>query len=199
MASRLNHLFQIAPQSYLERTVLFSNDFLSPESYQIMEGRTVHSVDIEPVTTRTRLRVLPSFHQYADQPMFSYVIPLEGVTMVPKDDPPQRLVFIPEFTCGRLLVQDDQALLRFSVERDLLKMLPPPEQEPGSRFCDSINYWEFWTKDLVGNIRATALLYKELNKSWRFMMQQIVGPPGAEVVCKLITRDLRYPRTRTSC
>ena len=195
MASRLNHLFQIAPESYLQRTVLFSNELLSPESYQIMEGRTVHSVDIEQVNTRnTRLRLLSSFHQYADQPMFSYVVPVEGIVMAPKNDPPQRLVFIPEFTCCRLLVQDDQALLRFSVDRDLVKMTTPPEQELDSRFCDSINYWEFWTNDLVGNIRATAILYKELDKPWRFMMQQIVGPPGAEVVRKLFTRDLRYPQ-----
>ena len=192
MASRLNQLFQIAPQAYLERTVLFTNDLSSDESRATMANRLIHHIDIDPVNTRSRARVLASIHQYSDQPMLSYVVPLEGVALVPKNDPPQMLVFLPEFTCCRLLVQDDQGWLRLSLDRDLNSMLPPPEAEPDSLYCDSINYWEFVADDLVGNIRGTAVLFKEPDQPWRFVMQQIVGAAGAEVVRRTFSRTLRY-------
>jgi hypothetical protein len=196
MASRLNQLFQIAPDSFLERTVLFSHELASFESRSLMANKLVHHVDIDPIGTRSRVRLFPAIHQYfqhADVPMLSYVIPMEGFALVPKHEPPQKLVFLPEFTCCRLLVQDDEGLLRFSLDHDLKSILPPPEDEPDSRFCDSINYWEFVTSDLVGVIRGTAILFKELEQPWRFVMQQIVGPPGAEVIRQVFSRDLRYP------
>jgi len=197
MASRLNQLFQVAPQSYLERTVLFSNDLASFESRSIIANRLIHHVDIEPVNTRSRARLLTSLHQYAqcgDMPMVSYVVPYEGVALVPKEGSPHTLVFLPEFTCCRLLVQDDVSWLRLSLEHELTRMLPSPEEEADSRFCDSINYWEYVTDDLVGSVRGTAVLFKEPNRPWRFAMQQIVGPGGAEVVRKVFSRDLRYPQ-----
>jgi hypothetical protein len=47
---------------------------------------------------------------------------------------------------------------------------------------------------LVGIIRGTAILWKAEDRPWRFIMQQIVGAPGAEVVRTTFTRDLRYPQ-----
>ncbi len=196
MASRLNQLFQINPASYLERTVLLSNDLLSPESQDIMANRLIHHVDIEPVNTRSRARLLPNLHQYfqlSDVPMVSYVVPIEGTAQISKTDPQNDLVFIPEFTCCRLLVQDDEGLLRLSVDRGLLSMSPPPEQEH-SKYCDSINYFEYLTDDLVGSIRGTAVLFKQPDTRWRFAMQLIVGSAGHEVVHTVFSRDLRYPQ-----
>jgi len=197
MASRLNQLFKVAPQSYLERTVLFSSELSTFESRAISANKLLHHVDIEPVNTRSRARLFPSLHQYAqcnDVPMVSYFVPYQGVALVPKEQTPHTLVFMPEFTCCRLLVQDDGSWLRLSLEHDLIRMLPPPEEENDSRFCDSINYWEFVTDDLVGSVRGTAVLFKEAERPWRFAMQQIVGPAGAEVVRKVFARDLRYPQ-----
>jgi hypothetical protein len=195
VANRLNQLFQINPQTYLERTVLFSNGLLSPESQAIMANRLFHHVDIEPLNTRSRVRLLPNLHQYfqlSDAPMVSYVVPAEGVALISKSDAQNDLVFIPEFTCCRLLVQDDEGLLRLSVDRGLVAMSTPPEQEPDSRYCDSINYWEYVTDDLVGVIRGTAILFKSPDQPWRFAMQQIVGATGHEVVRTVFSRDLRY-------
>jgi hypothetical protein len=197
VANRLNQLFQINPQTYLERTVLFSNGLLSPESQAIMANRLFHHVDIEPLNIRSRARLLPNLHQYfqlGDVPMVSYVVPTEGVALISKNDGQNDLVFIPEFTCCRLLVEDDEGLLRLSVDRGLVAMSTPPEQEPDSRYCDSINYWEYVTDDLVGVIRGTAILFKSPDQPWRFAMQQIVGATGHEVVRTVFSRDLRYPR-----
>jgi len=194
MASRLNQLFQAAPQSYLERTVLFTNDLGAFESQAIIANKLIHHVDLEPVNTRSRARLLPSLHQYSDMPMVSYVVPYAGVALVPKSGSPHTLVFLPEFTCCRLLVQDDESWLRLSLEHDLRGVLPPPEAERESRFCDSINYWEYVTDDLVGNVRGTAVLFKQPDRPWHFAMQQIVGATGAEVVRKVFSRDLRYPQ-----
>ncbi len=196
MANRLNQLFQINPETYLERTVLFSNGLLSPDSQAIMANRLFHHVDIEPVNTRSRARLLPNLHQYfqlGDVPMVSYVVPTEGVALISKNDAQNDLVFIPEFTCCRLLVEDDEGLLRLSVDRGLVAMSTPPEQERDSRYCDSINYWEYATDDLVGVIRGTAILFKLPDQPWRFAMQQIVGATGHEVVRTVFSRDLRYP------
>ena len=195
MATRVNQLFLISPESYLHRTVLFSNDLATPESTMLMANKLLHHVDIEPVTNRSRVRLLSSIHEYSqhsDVPMISYVVPLEGVALVPKEGSPHTLVFIPEFTGCRLLVKDDEQWLQLSLNRELVRMETPPETEPGSRYCDSINYWEFAEKGLVGNIRGTAVLFKQPDKPWRFAMQQIVGPAGAEVVRKVFARDLRY-------
>lgn len=195
MASRLNQLFLIAPESYLQRTVLFSHDLGTPESFGKMANKLLHHVDIDPLNIRSRARLLNSIHEYfqhSDVPMISYVVPLEGIALVPKEPSPHPLVFLPEFTCCRLLVQDDGDWLRLSLNREMIQMETPPETEPGSRFCDSINYWEFVEDDLVGIIRGTAVLFKEPQQPWRFAMQQIVGPPGAEVVRKVFARDLRY-------
>jgi len=193
MSSRLNQLFQVAPASYLERTVLFTDSLSSHETLALTANRLVHHVDIEPINTRSRVRVLTALHQYSDVPMVSYVVPLVGFALVPKSDPPHDLVFLPEFTCCRLLVRSDGDWLRLSVDRDLHRMLPPPEAEADSPFCDSVNYWEFIAGDLVGSIRGTAVLAKEPDKQWRFLMQQIVGAAGHEVVRSTFSRDLRYP------
>ena len=197
MASRLNQLFQVAPQSYLERTVLFSHDLASFESRSMMANKLLHHVDIDPVNTRSRARLLPDLHQYfknSDVPMVSYVVPFKSIALIPKTNSPHRLVFMPEFTCCRLLVEDDKEWLRLSLDTELTSLLPAPESEEGSRYCDSINYWEYVTDDLVGNVRGTAVLYREEDKPWRFIMQQIVGAAGAEVVRNVFTRDLRYPQ-----
>lgn len=193
MAMRLNQLFQMAPDSYLERTVLFSDALGSPEASAITANCLLAHVDIEPVNTRSKARVLASIHQYLDTPMPSYLVPLTGSILVPVEQTPQRTVFMPEFSCSRLLVQrDGETWLRLSIEQGLHGLLPPPEKEAGSALCDSVNYWEFVTDDLVGRIRATAILFKEDDKPWRFIMQQIAGAPGAEVVRKTWTRELHY-------
>jgi hypothetical protein len=192
VAARLNQLFQLAPQSYLERTVLFTDGLASRETAALTANRLLHHVDIDPVNTRSQARILPGLHSYSDMPMVSYFVPLTGFAMAPKDDPPHCLVFLPEFTCCRLLVREDGDWLRLSLDHDLPSLLPPPENEIDSPFCDSINYWEFVTDDLVGRIRGTAVLIKEAAKPWRFVMQQIVGSPGAEVVRKTFSHDLRY-------
>lgn len=194
MASRLNQLFQLAPHSYLERTVLLTDGLTSPESAALTTSRLVHNIDIDPVNVRSQARVLGGLHLYSDMHMVSYFVPLTGSTLVPKNDPPHRLVFLPEFTNCRLVVRTDgENWLRLSLDTGLTAMLPPPETEPSSPYCDSFNYWETVTPDLVGRIRATAVLTKEKDKPWRFLMQQIVGPTGGEVVRKTFARDLRYP------
>lgn len=193
MASRLNQLFQVSPKAYLERTVLFTNDLASPESEVLTSNQLVHNVDIEPVSTRSRVRVLRALHEYSDMPMVSYLVPTSGSVFVPLRNPPHRLVFLPEFTCSRLLVRKNgDEWLELSCEQGLLGTMPSPERTPGSPFLDSFSYWEHATGNLVGHIRATAVLVKEGTEPWTVIMQQIVGSAGHELVRKTFSRALRY-------
>jgi hypothetical protein len=189
MASRLNQLFQVAPQSFLERTVLFTDALGAPQANNSLDV----CIDIEPVNTRSRARRLPSLHSYADMPMISYLVSPAGSVLIPKEDPPHKLVFMPEFTCCRLLVRNDgDDWLRLSIEQGLSGMLPAPESQTDSPYTDSVNYWQFHSDDLVGTIRGSAVLFKEPDLPWTFIMQQIVGPPGGEVVRKTFARVLKY-------
>ena len=189
MASRLNQLFQVSPGSYLEKTVLFTHDLGSPESEALTKSRLVHHLDIEPVNTRSKVRVLRSLHEYVDMPMVSYFVPLTGEVSIPINDPPHKLVFLPEFTGSRLLIRrNGDSWLSLSCERGLIGVTPPPT----SPYIDYFDYWEQTTGDLVGHIRATAVLVKEASQTWTVLMQQIVGTAGFEVVRKTFLKALRY-------
>lgn len=193
MASRLNQLFQVSPKGYLERTVLFTNDLGSPESADLTSNQLVHHIDIEPVNTRSKARVLRSLHEYSDMPMISYFVPATGSALVPINNPPHRLVFLPEFTCSRLLVRKKgESWLELSCEQGLTGAMPPAERAPASPFVDSFGYWEHTSGHLVGHIRATAVLVKERDEPWTVVMQQIVGSAGFEVVRNTFSRPLRY-------
>jgi hypothetical protein len=193
MASRLNQLFQVSPKGYLERTVLFTDELTSPESEALTSNQLVHHIDLEPINTRSKARLFRSLHEYSDMPLVSYFVPTKGSVLVPVDNPSHRFVFLPEFTCSRLLVRKNaEEYLKLSCEQGLVGPMPPAEQGPDSLFTDSFGYWEHTSGDLVGCIRATAVLVKEKNEPWTVIMQQIVGSPGFELVRKTFSRALRY-------
>ena len=98
MALRLNHLFQTGPIQFLQRTVLFVDGLTSPESTQLMRNKIVHCIDLEPTGQhlQTRARVLPGQHLYQDAPLVSYFVPLAGMCVIPREDPPLNFVFLPE-------------------------------------------------------------------------------------------------------
>src|ERR1700685_2304720 len=108
MASRLNLLFQTAPKQFLERTVLFTNELSSPESQVLTRHKQVHHIDLEPVLTRSSARVLPNINSYSDTPLTSYFVPGSGFALIPKEDPPFKFVFFPEFVGCRLLVRREE-------------------------------------------------------------------------------------------
>jgi hypothetical protein len=192
MSSRLNLLFQTAPRQFLEKTVLFTDELTSPEATALMRNRLVHHLDLQPITTRATARVLSSLHLYSDMPLTSYFVPPSGSTLFPKYDPPYRFVFFPEFTGCRLLLRSEGDWLRVDCEEHLAGSLPPAESEPDSPFMDSFAYWDYTHGNLVGHIRATAIIVKEEGEPWTVMMQQIVGTEGFEVVRSLFTRPLKY-------
>ena len=193
MASRLNNLFQAAPKQFLERTVLFSNELTSPESAVLMRDRLSHFFDLQPVKEKATARVLASQHLYSDLPLVGYFVPTIGSAMIPRNDPPFRYIFLPEFTCGRLKIRaDGDDWLRMDLDQNLLSVVPPIEKGRDSIYLDSFCYWDYTTGHLVGNIRATAVLVKEPDKPWTAYMQQIVGSAGFEQVRMLFSRELRY-------
>lgn len=193
MASRLNLLFQIAPKQFLERTVLFTDELTSPESESSTRHRQVHNIDLEPVQTRCSAKILPNINAYSDTPLTSYFVPPSGFALIPKENPPHRFVFLPEFVGCRLLVQREEAdWLRLHCEQGLAGVVPPAESRQGSKYVDSFAYWDYTYGQLVGRIRATAVLVKDPGEPWTVYMQQIVGTPGFEVVRQLVSRKLSY-------
>ena len=193
MASRLNHLFQTATWQFLEKTVLFTDELSWPQSMALTRNRIIHYIDIQPLKERSTARVLPSLHCYTDRPLVSYFVPAAGFILIPKNDPPQRFVFLPEFTCSRLLISaEGDDWLKLQLEQGLAGPMPAPESQFDSRYVDSFAYWDHTTGELVGVIRGTAVLVKELDRPWSIIMQQIVGPAGFEVVRTTFSRPLRY-------
>ncbi|MBV9154973.1 MAG: hypothetical protein JO097_01835 [Acidobacteriaceae bacterium] len=193
MASRLNLLFETAPKQFLEKTVLFTDELTSPESTALMRNRIAHCIDLQPLKGRATAQVLSGVHLYSDTPLTSYFTPPGGSALIPKDDPPYRFVFFPEFSRSRLLVRrEGDGWLRLQCEEGLAGSMPAPESQPDSPYLDSFAYWDYTTGHLVGRVRATAVLVKEPNQPWTIFMQQIVGTPGFEVVRSLFSRSLRY-------
>lgn len=193
MASRLNLLFQTAPRQFLERTVLFTDELSSPASLSLMRNKIAHHLDIQPMNDRATARVLSGLHQYADTPLTCYFALPSVSILVPKDNPPYRFVFFPEFNNCRLLLRaEGEQWLRVECEQNVGGRLPAPESTPDSPYLDSFAYWDHTGGNLVGRIRATAVLVKEQDQPWTILMQQIVGTPGFELVRRLETRALRY-------
>jgi hypothetical protein len=193
MACRLNLLFATAPQQFMERTVLFTDELTSPGAVALMRDRIAHHFDLQPANNRATAQVLAGQHLYRDTPLAGYFLPPRGSTVIPKDDSPYRFVFLPEFTCCRLMVRPEgDDWLRLELEQGLMSPVPPIEAELGSRYIDSFSYWDYTSGHLVGKIRATAVLLKEQGLPWTILMQQIVGTPGFEQARMLTTRALRY-------
>lgn len=193
MASRLNLLFQSAPRQFLEKTVLFTDSLGAPESLAKTRNRIAHHIDLEPLKERAVARVLAGLHLYSDAPLTSYFVQPDTSAIIAKNNPPYRFVFLPEFSCCRILIRpagDDW--LRVQVEENLAGAVPPAESQPDSPYIDSFAYWDYTTGHLVGNIRATAVLVKEQDQPWTAYMQQIVGSAGHEVVRLLFSKPLRY-------
>ncbi|HEX4231384.1 MAG TPA: hypothetical protein VHZ07_22125 [Bryobacteraceae bacterium] len=194
MASRLNIRFVSAPKQFLERTVLFSDGLLSPESTALTRNRLTQFFDFEPIKERAAVRVLAGQHLYSnDTHVTGYFVRPGSSTIVPKSDTPHPFVFLSEFTCCRLLVRKDgDDWLRLEMEENLVGRIPPAESGGDSRFIDSFAYWDYTGGDLVGRIRGTAVLVKEPGEPWTIYMQQIVGSTGFEQVRLLFSRQLRY-------
>jgi hypothetical protein len=195
MASRLNHLFQTAPLQFMQHTVLFVDGLTTAESTGQMRNKIVHCIDLEPTGQhlQVRARVLNAQHLYQDTPLVSYFVPAGGaITLIPRENPPQRFVFLPEFARGRLLIgSDGDSSLRLQIEENLAGSVPPAESGPDSQYLDSFAYWDYTTGHLVGVIRGVAILFKQPAEPWSIIMQQIVGTPGHEVVRRTFTRSLK--------
>ena len=193
MASRLNLLFQTAPKQFLERTVLFTDELRTPENLALLRNRIANHIDIQPVNQQATAQVLANLHLYSDMPLTSYFVAPGSVAMIPKEDPPYRFVFFPEFANCRMLVSSEgEDWLRIQCEEGLSGRVPAAESQTESRYLDSFAYWDYTTGPLVGRIRATAVLVKEPGQPWTAFMQQIVGTPGHEVVRSLFSRALKY-------
>jgi hypothetical protein len=193
MASRLNHLFQTAPKQFLEKTVLFTGELATSESLALTRNRIAHHIDLEPLDQRVNARVLTGLHLYSDTPLTSYFVPPGNSILIPRRDPPYRFVFFPEFSRCRLLLRaEGEDWLRVQLEEGLASAVPAAESQKNSPYLDSFAYWDYTTGDLVGTIRATAVLAKERDQPWTIYMQQIVGSLGHEVVRCLFSRPLRY-------
>jgi hypothetical protein len=188
MASRLNHLFQTAPLQFLQRTVLFTDGLTSADSTQQMRHKIAHCIDLDPTGQhlQSRAKVLSSQHLYEDMPLIGYFVPPGGVALIPREDPPHRFVFLPEFTrCRLLITAHGECSLQLQLEENLAGVVP------NSTCLDAIGYWDFTTGHLLGVIRATAILVKDPGQPWTFIMQQIVGTQGRELVRQSFSRPLQ--------
>jgi len=189
MAFRLNHLFQTAPLNVLARTVIFV-DGLHPA---LMRNKLTHFIDLEPAGQHARARVLAGLHAYQqDAPLESYFAAPGTITLIPRQDPPFRFVFFPDFTNCRLLIAahgDKNQYLRLQLEENLVGRLPTPSDQS----IDSFAYWDHTTGLLVGTVRGTAVLYKQPGEPWTITMQQIIGVPGQELVRQTFTHQLNVP------
>jgi hypothetical protein len=193
MASRLNLRFQSAPQQFLERTVLFTDELSSPAALRLTRDRIAHHLDLQPLGERATARILTGLHEYSDAPLMSYFVRPGVPILIPKEDPPSRFVFFPEFNdCRMLLHAEGERMLRVDCEQNLTGRVPVPESAPDSPYLDSFAYWDHTSGNLVGRIRATALLVKGSGQPWTIFMQQIVGTPGFELVRRLEVHPLRY-------
>jgi hypothetical protein len=190
MSERLNLLFQTAPRHFLERTVLFTDELKTPAARALMRNRLAHHLDIQPIQTRSTARVLTGAHEYTDTPLITYFVPPGGFALIPREDPPYRFTFVPEFVGCRILIRHEgNDWLRVECEENLVGTVPPASYP----YSDSFAYWDQTnTAELVGRIRATAVIVKEAGRPWTVMMQQIVGPAGNEVVRQVFTKALRY-------
>ena len=193
MASRLNLLFQTAPKQFLERTVLFTDELMSPESDALLRHKQVHFFDIQALQTRTVARVLKTISEYTVMPLAGYYVPPSGIALIPRDEPPHRFVFFPEFVGCRLMISPEgDDWLKVECEQGLVGSMPAPEKQKDTRCLDSFAYWDHTHGHLVGRIRATTVLVKEPGGPWTAYMQQIVGTAGFEVVRQLYSKTLRY-------
>jgi hypothetical protein len=193
MASRLNLLFQAAPRQYLERTVLFTHELTTPDALAAMRHRLTHHIDLQPLGTRSSAQVLTALHLYADTPLTSYFAVPGTSILIPRNDPPFRFVFLPEFSRCRLLVRaEGEDWLKLQVEEGLAGRMLPAEAQKDSPYLDSFAYWDYMTNYSVGQVQATAVLVKEPSQPWIIFMQHITGNKGQEVVSNLFWRSLRY-------
>lgn len=173
--------------------MLFTDELSSPESLALMRNRIAHHLDIQPMNDRATARVLSGLHQYSDTPLTTYFAPPGVSILIPRDNPPHRFVFFPEFnSCRVLLRAEGEEWLRVECEQNVGGRVSAPEGASGSPYLDSFAYWDHTGGNLVGRIRATAVLVKEQSQPWTIFMQQIVGTPGFEVVRRLEVRALRY-------
>ena len=190
MASRLNLLFQAAPRQFLERTVLLSDELITPESSATLQNRDVHHVDFQPSQGRVIARILPNLHLYQDVPLTSYVLRPMAPTLIPREDSLYKFVFLPEFSSCRLLISESgEKWLKLHLEQGLGGRMPEPDR---TKYFDSFAYWDYTFGHLVGRIRATAVMVKEPGQPWTVHMQQIVGISGHEQVRMMFTKELKY-------
>lgn len=154
-----------------------------------MRNRLAHFIDFEPSGPHARARVFPAQHLYQDAPLLSYFVSPNEPILIPRDNPPHRFVFLPDFSRCRLLISaSGKDYLRLHLEQNLSGRVPPPDP---AVYLDSFAYWDHITGHLVGVIRGTAVLIKEPGQPWTVVMQQIVGSAGHELVRKTFTHPLR--------
>lgn len=155
-----------------------------------MRNRLSHHLDIQPIQKRSTVRVLGGAHEYTDTPLITYFVAPGGFALIQREDPPHRFAFVPEFVGCRILVRPEgNDWLRVECEENLVGSVPPARYP----YSDSFAYWDQTkSEELVGRIRATAVLVKETDRPWTVLMQQIVGPAGNEVVRQVFGKVLRY-------
>ena len=111
------------------------------------------------------------------------------MALIPRENPPLRFVFMPEFSGCRLLVSSDgTGSLRLQIEQNLFGVIPAPDP---AIYADSFAYWDHTGGQLVGVVRATAILVWQPEELWTIYMQQIVGTAGHELVRQTFSRRLK--------
>lgn len=152
-----------------------------------MRNKLAHFIDLERSGQHARARVFPAQHLYQDAPLLSYFASGSEPLLIPRENPPYRFVFFPDFSrCRLLITASGPDYLRLHVEENLAGRVPRPDP---SVYLDSFAYWDHTTGHLVGVIRGTAVLIKEPNQPWTLVMQQIVGTAGHE----LVRQTFRHP------
>lgn len=153
-----------------------------------MRHKVAHFIDFERSGPHARARIFPAQHLYQDAPLPGYFLSPNEPILIPRDNPPHRFVFLPDFSRCRLLVSaSGKDYLRLHLEQNLPGPVPPADP---ALYLDSFAYWDYTTGHLVGVIRGTAVLIKESDKPWTVVMQQIVGTAGHELVRQTFTRAL---------
>ena len=192
MASQLNLLLANSPAPFLERTVLVMDGLSEPSAARLLRTKTVNFFDLEAEDRKAKIRVFAGLHQYTDTPLRGYYLDAGGTVVLPMHEAPCQFCFLRTFSnCRLYATREGESLIRLYQEQQLGGGSASAVAHTGD-MLDEVSWSECLQRDIVGPLRATALLHKPPLERWSLLVQQIVGVEGRELVHRVVRRPLQY-------
>ena len=192
MASHLNLLLSNSPLPFMERTVLVTEGLNEPSMARLLRTKRINFFDLEPDGRKANLRVFEGLHQYADTPIGGYYLDAGGTVVLPAGNTSCQFCFLRTFSnCRLYATREGESLIRLYQEQQLGGGSASGVAHTGD-MLDEVSWSECLQRDIVGPLRATALLHKPPLERWSLLVQQIVGVEGRELVHRVVRRPLQY-------